>query len=101
MYDNEAVQALLERLPLSLDMSEMNGNEKFYFFSDSLPVDSQLPTQVHAGDLMLYGSDCLVLFYKTFTTSYRYTPLGYMEDAAGLAEALGGDSVQVSFEVER
>ena len=30
LYDNPSTQALIQRLPLSLDMSEMNGNEKYF-----------------------------------------------------------------------
>lgn len=41
---------------------------------------------IHAGDIMLYGASCLVLFYEDFNTSYRYTPLGYIEDPDGLAK---------------
>ena len=50
---------------------------------------------IHAGDLKLYGSSCLVLFYETFSTSYRYTSLGYVENPEGLAEVLGTGSAHV------
>lgn len=97
LYDSETVRALMDRMPLDLEMSELNGNEKYYYFEESLPALPQQISQIQAGDLMLYGSDCLVLFYETFSTSYRYTPIGHIEDASGLAEALGGGSVSVSF----
>ena len=48
--------------------------------------------------LMLFGSDCLVLFYESFSSYYRYTPLGYLEDTAGLVEALGRGDVKVTFQ---
>ncbi len=46
---------------------------------------------------MLYGDNCLVLFYKGFQSAYSYTRLGSITDAAGLADALGSGSVEVSF----
>ena len=97
LYDNDTARALLEKLPLTLNMDELNGNEKFFFFSEKFPANSEHVRNIRAGDLMLYGSDCLVLFYKSFSTSYSYTRLGYMEDAAGLAEALGSGSAEVTF----
>lgn len=97
LYDNETAGALLERLPLTLAMSELNGNEKYYYFSDGFPTDSAVPEGIHAGDLMLYGSDCLVLFYESFSTGYSYTPLGYIENPEGLSDALGSGNVEVSF----
>ena len=75
LYDNEAASALKEKMPLTLSMSELNGNEKYNYLPFSLPADERNPGQIHAGDLMLYGSECLVLFYESFSTGYRYTPL--------------------------
>lgn len=97
LYDNETAAALKEKLPLTLDMSELNGNEKYYYLPFSLPVNAGNPGQIHAGDLMLYGSDCLVLFYESFPTSYRYTPIGRIHDPSGLANAVGPGGVRVVF----
>lgn len=97
LYDNETAKAFKERLPIVLDMSELNGNEKYYYLPDSLPRDSSRPSKINNGDIMLYGSDCLVIFYESFSTSYSYTPIGKIDDPDGLAAALGSGSVQVSF----
>lgn len=98
LYDNETAREFAKLLPLTVNMSELNANEKYYYLQNSLPADSSRPGTIHTGDLMLYGSDCIVLFYKDFSTSYSYTPLGRINDPAGLADALGGSSVQVTFE---
>lgn len=97
LYDNETARAFRERLPMTLDMSELNGNEKYYYLPDSLPVDSGVPSGIHAGDIMLYGDSCLVLFYESFSTVYSYTPIGNIENPEGLAAALGSGSAQVTF----
>ena len=99
LYDNETARAFAERLPLTLEMDELNGNEKFNYLSDGLPTEAEQPATIQAGDLRLYGSDCLVLFYESFSTSYSYTRLGYMENTSGLTEALGGGSVQATFSI--
>lgn len=77
-------------------MNELNCNKKDYYLPHSLSTDSQAMATVTAEDLMLYGSDCLVLFYEAFDTSYNYTPLGQIEDAAGSGAALGSDNVVVT-----
>lgn len=97
LYDNETAAALKSKLPLTLNMSELNGNEKYNYLPFSLPTNAGNPGQIHAGDLMLYGSDCLVLFYESFPTSYRYTPIGRVNDPSGLADAVGGGGVHVTF----
>lgn len=97
LYNNEVAKRFKENLPMTLDMSELNGNEKYYYLSMALPVEASRPDEIHVGDLMLYGNNCLVLFYEGFSTSYSYTPLGRIDDPNGLAEALGSGSVQVTF----
>ncbi len=99
LYDNRAAREFAEMLPLSVDMNELNGNEKYYYMPNALPAEASRPNTIHAGDLMLYGTDCLVLFYKDFSTSYSYTPLGRIEDPEGLAQTLGSGNVRVTFEL--
>lgn len=96
----DAAKEFAKMLPLTLDMNELNGNEKYCYLDLSLPTDSSCPRNINAGDIMLYVSGCLVLFYESFTTSYSYTPIGGMADSAGLADALGGGSATVTFEID-
>ena len=84
---------------MTLELNELNGNEKYFDLPVSLPAEARNPHSIRAGDLMLYGGSCLVLFYESFSTSYEYTPLGFLEDPAGLGEALGSGSAEVSFQV--
>ena len=100
LLDNNSAKAFRELLPLTISMVELNGNEKYYDFPNALPTASANPGTIRNGDLMLYGSKTLVLFYKTFSTSYSYTKLGAIDDATGLASALGSGNVTVIFEVE-
>ncbi|WP_203288416.1 cyclophilin-like fold protein [Metabacillus sp. cB07] len=81
-------------------MNDHNRNEKFYNFSDALPEDSERPGEIRAGDIMLYGDNCLVLFYESFSSTYRYTRMGYIEDAARFAQAAGAGDVTVAFDLE-
>lgn len=100
LLDNNSAKAFKEMLPLTIHMTELNGNEKYYDLPNSLPTNSYHPATIKNGDLMLYGSKTLVLFYKSFSTSYSYTKLGTIDDEIGLASALGSGNITVSFELE-
>lgn len=95
LEDNEAARALVERFPLSLEMADLHGNEKYTYLEQPLPTASYQPGQIKAGDFMLFGDDCLVVFYESFSSGYSYTRLGAIEDPAGLARALGEGPVSV------
>jgi len=99
LTDNETGKAFRAMLPLSLDMSELNNNEKYAGLSQSLPTAAVSPGTIHAGDLMLYGSSTLVVFYKTFLTSYSYTRIGSIDNPSGLESALGAGNVTIRFEI--
>ena len=98
LESSDTVTALTEMLPLTLDMSELNGNEKYYYLDTSLPSSPEKVGHISEGDIMLYGDSCLVVFYKSFDTSYTYTRIGHIDDASELADTLGTGSVTVTFE---
>lgn len=100
LEDNVAGRAFAAMLPLTLDMSEMNSNEKYHYLDESLPTESYRPGTIQAGDLMLYGSSCVVLFYETFSSGYSYTRLGRIGNPEGLAAAVGGGNVSVTFSAQ-
>lgn len=96
-YNNETANAFINMMPLTLNMNELNGNEKYYNLSTTLPVNSERVGSIKKGDIMLYGSNCIVIFYESFNTSYSYTKIGYIENTDNLAAALGSGSVSVTF----
>ncbi len=97
LEDNETAVAFSQLLDITLTMSELNGNEKFVYLSGSLPSDPQAAITIEAGDLMLYGNNCLVLFYQSFSTSYSYTKIGRLIDCPDLAKTVGSGSIIALF----
>jgi hypothetical protein len=100
LYNNTTAAAFKEKLPLTINMSELNGNEKYFDLPNNLPSNASNPGTIQAGDVMLYGSNTLVFFYKTFSTSYNYSRIGRIDNPSGLADALGSGNKTVKFELE-
>lgn len=101
LEDNPSAKAWIQQLPLTLTMQELNGNEKFADLSDPFIAHHISPGIVHKGDLMLYGRKTLVLFYQTFQTSYRYTPIGKVVAPDTLQDAVGHSNIKVSFTIKK
>lgn len=97
--DSPCAQQLLSKFPLTVTMNELNGNEKYYRFSESFSSNPENVGSINSGDIMLYQSDYLVLFYETHNTSYTYTRIGYITDSTGLKEAVGTGNPTVTFEI--
>lgn len=98
LADNDTAVAFADMLPLKVDMSELNGNEKYAYLDTALPANATNPENIEEGDVMLYGNDCLVVFYKSHPTTYTYTRIGKIEDASKLAETVGSGSIEAEFE---
>ena len=97
LENNATARTFLNLLPTTLTMDELNGNEKYHYLNSSLPSEPQRVGTIHAGDIMLYGSDCIVVFYQTFRTPYSYTRIGSITDPTQLAAALGSAAASVTF----
>ena len=94
--DTETGRAFCDLLPMTLNMTELNGNEKYHYLLSGLPTNAQYCSTINAGDLMLYGNSCVVLFYGN-AGGYSYTRLGKLSSTQGLAEAVGTGNVSVTF----
>ena len=97
LENNRTAKAFMRLLPMTLRMEELNGNEKYFYMEQTLPENAEKPGTIRAGDLMLYGDDCLVLFYETFKSNYSYTKIGHISSINGLKDALGSSGVKLSF----
>lgn len=97
LADNNTARAFAAQLPLTLHMEELNGNEKHAKLPASLPVNASRPGTIRNGDLMLYGTDTLVVFYSTFNSMYSYTRIGRVDDTTSLALVLGPGSARITF----
>ena len=94
LENNETVKSFVNMLPKELEMKELNGNEKYVDLDSSLPTNSSNPKHINAGDVYLYQDNCLVIFYKSFDTTYSYTKIGHIDNLPDL----GNDSISVKFE---
>lgn len=97
LSDNVTGHAFAKMLPLTLDMAELNGNEKHADLQKALPANATRMEMISNGDLLLYGSKTLVIFYKAFTSPYSYSNVGGVANPVGLAHALGEHGVRVQF----
>ena len=97
LSDTKAAAEFAEILPQTFDMSELNGNEKYIYTDTKFTAAAQKVGHINAGDIMLYGSNCIVLFYKSFDTPYSYTIIGHITNTDGLEETVGKGDITAVF----
>ena len=97
LEQNETVKDFLNMLPQEFEMEELHGNEKYIYLDTILPTNSYNPKHIEAGDIMLFGNNCLVVFYKSFDTTYSYTKIGHIENF----DDLGNKDIKVKFEKKK
>lgn len=94
LENNETVQEFLKLLPKEFNMNELNGNEKYIYLDTKLSSNPHNVKEIKKGDIMLYGNNCIVIFYESFTTSYAYTKIGHIDNLPNL----GSGNIVVKFE---
>ena len=97
LENNAATAALVDMLEsgsLVIEMSDYAGFEKVGSLGMRLPSSNRQLT-TNSGDIVLYNSSQIVIFYGS--NSWSYTLLGRIDDLTGWAEALGSGDVTVTF----
>lgn len=100
LENNEAVSelvAMMQESPVVIEMSDYSGFEKVGPLGRSLTA-SNSQTTTHAGDIVLYNGNQIVIFYGS--NSWSYTRLGHIDDLTGWEDALGSGDVTVTFSLE-
>ena len=97
LENNSTANSFLDILPQSLEMTELNGNEKYCYLNTSLPTNLTRVDMIYAGDIMLWGNNCIVIFYETFSSGYSYSRIGKISDIINLKQCLGSGNVTVEF----
>ena len=100
--NNESVEALIglaEENPITVQMSMYGGFEQVGSLGSRLP-SNDVQTTTSAGDIVLYASSQIVIFYGS--NSWAYTRLGKAADqtAAQMADLLGNGNVTVTISYE-
>jgi hypothetical protein len=98
LEENDTAKGLINLLPMTINMSAMT-HEKYYDLPTNLPTDTKNVGNIEAGDIMLWGSNCLVIFYESFSTTYSYTRIGKIKDIANLSSALSQGCITVTLSV--
>lgn len=98
LADTPSAKAFAAKLPLTLDMADYGGFEKVANIGTQPSVDRR-ENSLGLGDIMLYSSNTLVLFYANHG-GYSYTRIGKIDNTEGLREALGSGNVTVKFELQ-
>ncbi len=93
LENNIAAYDLVSILPISIKMDDLNNNEKYSYLNLSLNNLDDYTGKISKGDVMLYQSNCIVIFYKDIDTSYKYTKIGHIDNLPNF----NSDSIDVSF----
>ena len=96
LEENSTTSALVKLLPLDITMNDLNKNEKYAYLGNSLPTNTYNPKHIEAGDVMLFGDNCLVIFYESFDTSYSYSKIGHINNLPSLDDG----NISISIDVK-
>ena len=93
----EALKALCQDKPLTIQMSMYGGFEQVGSIGQSIPRDD-VQTTTQAGDIVLYAGNQIVVFYGS--NSWAYTGLGHIngKSAQEMSELLGSGDVTITIE---
>ena len=99
LESNTAVKEFVDMMkeePVTINMDDYSGFEKVGSLGRSLTT-SNSQTTTHAGDIVLYSGNNIVMFYGS--NSWSYTRIGKIDDLTDWEKALGSGSITAVFTV--
>lgn len=99
LEDNAAAKEFYEIIKtegLTVEMSDYSGFEKVGSLGRTLSAND-VQTRTKSGDIVLYNSSQLVMFYGS--NSWSYTRLGRIDNLNGWEDALGSGNITAEFYV--
>lgn len=99
LAETQAANSLAEMFPMTLGMTDWKSVAKSFVLPSAMPEEPEAMSSLQPGHLVLGDSGELLLFYGEYTQGGDFTLLATVEDPERLAEALEGQSVEVSFQM--
>ena len=90
---NNTAKDFLKLLPMTLNMTDQNGNEKYSYVYSGLSTNVTKTKNILAGDIVLSGSSTIKIFYKSTKSSGKVIKIGHIDNLPDL----GSDNISVSF----
>lgn len=100
LANNRTAKELQKILPNKFSMEDLHQNEKFFDLPENLLRNELAVGKIEAGDVVLYGDRTLVIFYRSFETSYSYTWIGKILDSEELERVVGNSAVKIEIQKE-
>ena len=100
LANNRTAKELQKILPNKFSMEDLHQNEKFFDLPENLLRNELAVGKIEAGDVVLYGDRTLVIFYRSFETSYSYTWIGKILDSEELERVVGNSAVKIKIQKE-
>lgn len=97
LYNNPTSKAIVEKLPLTVTMSDLYNREMAYFFPDELPTDKVETTGYEVGEIIYWPPrNTLVIMYAQNGERFGMQKVGVIGSGVEVFESTG--DTEVSFE---
>ena len=76
----KAAESFLTHLPLEIEMTDLNENEKRGYTYFKLTTEARKLGKIEIGDILLSGDSYVIIATKTFKSSQKYTKIGHIQN---------------------
>ena len=78
--DNLTVEDIIARHTIILNAEDESLGYKYAYLNNSITYSPEYTGKILKGDLLLYDSNCIVLYYQDMDTDKVYTKIGHVDN---------------------